>query len=54
MAGRWWILIKELPLLKVPAITKRKYKDELKNFGFDISNGHDLFHYNKFAKLGED
>jgi acetyltransferase-like isoleucine patch superfamily enzyme len=44
---------KELPLLKVPAITKRKYKNELKAFGFDLSAGHDLFRYDKFAKLGE-
>lgn len=44
---------KELPLLKVPAAARRKYKDELKTFGFDVSNGQEFFHYDKFAKPGE-
>lgn len=43
---------KELPLLKVPPITKRKYKNELKDWGFDLSNGHEYFHYDKFAAPG--
>jgi len=44
---------KELPLLKVPAAARRKYKNELKTFGFDVSNGQEFFHYDKFARPGE-
>jgi acetyltransferase-like isoleucine patch superfamily enzyme len=44
---------KELPMLKVPPITKRKYKNELKEFGFDLSNGHEYFRYEKSRPLGE-
>jgi len=44
---------KELPTLKVPPTTRRKYKNELKYFGFDVSNGQESFHYDKFAKPGE-
>ena len=44
---------KELPLLKVPPITKRKYKNELKEMGFDISAGHECFRYDKFRPLGQ-
>lgn len=40
---------KQLPLLKIPPITRRKYKNELKDLGFDISNGQEYFHYDKFA-----
>jgi len=39
----------ELPLLKVPPITKRKFKNELAGFGFDLANGHEYFHYDKFS-----
>ena len=44
---------KELPLLKVPPITKRKFKNELSKFGFDLSNGHEYFRYDKFRPLRE-
>jgi maltose O-acetyltransferase len=44
---------KEIPLLKVPPITKRKYKSEIKEFGFDLSNGNEFFRYDKFQPLGE-
>jgi len=44
---------KELSTLKVPPATRRKYKNELKTFGFDVSNGQEFFHYDKFAKPGE-
>jgi acetyltransferase-like isoleucine patch superfamily enzyme len=37
----------ELPLLKVPPVTRRKYRNELKDFGFDISVGHEFFRYEK-------
>lgn len=43
---------KELPTLKVPPITKRKYKGELATFGFDVSGGKEYFHYDKKAKRG--
>lgn len=43
----------ELPLLKVPPITKRKYKKELAAFGFDVSNGEEFFRYDKFQKAGK-
>jgi acetyltransferase-like isoleucine patch superfamily enzyme len=44
---------KELPLLKVPPITKRKYKNELSAFGFDLSGGRDTFIYDKFRDRGD-
>ena len=44
---------KEVPLLKVAPFTRRKYKNELKTFGFDVSNGQDMFCYDKFAPHGE-
>jgi len=43
----------EIPLLKVPPMTKRKYKDELKTFGFDLSSGKDHFYYDKKAAPGK-
>jgi maltose O-acetyltransferase len=44
---------KELPRLKVPPATRRKYKNELKTFGFDVSNGQEYFHYDKFLEPGK-
>jgi maltose O-acetyltransferase len=44
---------KELPLLKVPPITKRKYKNEMKELGFDLSAGHEYFRYDKFGPRGQ-
>jgi hypothetical protein len=44
---------KELPLLKVPPITRRKYKKEIAEFGFDITNGHEYFRYDKFRAPGQ-
>lgn len=41
---------KEVPLLKVPPITKRKYKDQIKDLGFDISGGQEYFRYDKFSE----
>jgi|GEM_PF-630928 len=43
----------ELPMLKVPPITKRKYKAELAAFGFDVSNGQEYFYYDKRQKLSQ-
>lgn len=43
----------ELPMLKVPPITKRKYKSELMTFGFDVSNGQEYFYYDKRQKLSQ-
>jgi len=40
----------ELPLLKVPPMTKRKYKDEIQEFGFDISGGQEYFYYDKYRE----
>ena len=39
----------ELPILMVPAATKRKFKNELKYFGFDVSGSSDYFRYDKRA-----
>jgi acetyltransferase-like isoleucine patch superfamily enzyme len=36
-----------LPLLKVPAVTKRKFKSDLEYFGFDLAQGDDCFRYDK-------
>jgi len=44
---------KELPLLKVPPITKRKYRNELKDLGFDVSGGHEYFRYDKYRERRE-
>jgi maltose O-acetyltransferase len=44
---------KEVPLLKVAPFTRRKYKNELKAFGFDVSNGQEFFYYDKFAEPSE-
>jgi maltose O-acetyltransferase len=44
---------KELPLLKVPPITRRKYRNELKDLGFDVSNGQEYFYYDKRQKLSQ-
>ena len=35
------------------SIKKRKYKNELKEFGFDISDGKECFRYDKFRPVGE-
>ena len=44
---------KEVPLLKVAPFTRRKYKNELKTFGFDVSSGKDHFYYDKKAAQGK-
>ena len=44
---------KEVPLLKVPPITKRKFKNEMGRLGFDLSNGQEYFSYDKRQKLGQ-
>lgn len=44
---------KELPFLKVPPITKRKYRNEIAALGFDLSAGHDCFLYDKFLPRGK-
>lgn len=43
----------ELPLLKVPPLTRRKYRNELKDLGFDVSSGHEFFRYEKHRPLSE-
>lgn len=40
----------ELPLLMVPPATKRKFKNELKYFGFHVTDSGDCFRYDKHAK----
>jgi acetyltransferase-like isoleucine patch superfamily enzyme len=44
---------KELPLLKVPPITRRKYKNEIGEFGFDFANGNEMFRYDKHLPRGQ-
>jgi maltose O-acetyltransferase len=44
---------KEIPLLRVPPFTRRKYRNELKDLGFDVSNGQEYFHYDKFLEPGK-
>jgi len=44
---------KELPTLKVPPFTRRKYKNELKELGFDVSNGCEYFCYDKTRGPGQ-
>jgi acetyltransferase-like isoleucine patch superfamily enzyme len=44
---------KELPLLRVPPITRRKYKNEIKELGFDISGGQEFFYYDKRQPRGK-
>ena len=39
----------ELSLLMVPAITKRKFMNELKYFGFQTTGSSDFFNFNKHA-----
>jgi len=43
----------ELPVLRVPPITKRKFRNEMKEWGFDLSNGQEYFNYDKKAGLGK-
>jgi len=43
----------EVPMLKVPPFARRKYRNELKDFGFDVSNGQEYFHYDKFRAVGQ-
>ena len=43
----------ELPLLKVPPMTKRKFKNDLGRLGFDVSNGQEYFQYDKCQKLSQ-
>jgi maltose O-acetyltransferase len=40
---------KELSLLMVPPVTRRKYKNEIKDLGFDVSDGQIYFRYDKHA-----
>jgi acetyltransferase-like isoleucine patch superfamily enzyme len=44
---------KELPLLRVPPATKRKFRNELKDLGFDLSSGKEFFYYDKRAELSK-
>ncbi len=44
---------KELPLLKMPPFMRRKYKNELKELGFDVSDGREYFCYDKTRKPGQ-
>jgi acetyltransferase-like isoleucine patch superfamily enzyme len=44
---------KELQLLKVPPVTKRKFKNELREFGIDVSAGQDHFFYDKHQARGQ-
>lgn len=44
---------KELKLLKMPPFMRRKYKNELKELGFDGSGGHEYFCYDKTRKPGQ-
>jgi maltose O-acetyltransferase len=44
---------RELPLLKVPPLTRRKYRKELAEFGFDLPAGKEFFHYDKSAPRGK-
>lgn len=43
----------ELPLLKVPPMTRRKYKNDLAGLGFDLSNGNEYFRYDKTRPVGK-
>jgi acetyltransferase-like isoleucine patch superfamily enzyme len=43
----------QLPVLRVPPVTRRKYQTDLQKFGFDISRGHTDFRYDKFAPQGQ-
>jgi acetyltransferase-like isoleucine patch superfamily enzyme len=43
---------KEMRLLKVPPATKRKYKNELRDFRIDLSHG-EYFHYDRFRPSTE-
>ena len=44
---------KEVPLLKVPPMTKRKFKNEICDLGFDVSNGQEYFLYDKRQELSQ-
>lgn len=44
---------KEVPLLKVTPFMRRKYKNEIKDFGFDMSSGNDSFMYHKHLPRGK-
>ena len=44
---------RELPLLRVPPVTKRKYKAELQELGFDVSKGQEYFKYDKNLERSE-
>lgn len=44
---------KEIPLLRVPAVTRRKYKNEISALGFDVSGGREYFYYDKTRKPGQ-
>lgn len=41
---------KHLPTLKLPPITRRKFKKELLEFGFDVSDGNEYFQFLKHEK----
>ena len=46
----------EIPLLMVPAVTKRKFKNELNYLGFQVAGGSgspDYFRFDKHAKKGK-
>ena len=40
-------------MLKVPPFTRRKYRNELADLGFDVSNGEEYFYYDKCQKLSQ-
>jgi len=44
---------KELPMLKIPPITKRKYQKELAELGFDVTGNNEYIHYDKFGPVGK-
>jgi maltose O-acetyltransferase len=44
---------KEVPMLKVPPFTRRKYRNELAGLGFDVSNGKEYFYYDKRNELSK-
>lgn len=52
-SGRLVDPYQELPMLKIPPFTKRKYKNELADLGFDVSGGHEYFRYDKFRPVGQ-
>ena len=42
----------ELPILRIPPATRRKFADELAEFGFDLTKGTAEFRYDKSAPRG--